>query len=182
MRRAILVVLLLVFVGSAAWWWWSSSREPEELAEIELDDAESLGTRSVTLYFGTADADGVRGETRTIQARMHRDEEVEIVLDELLDGPTQRGLVSAFPEGTRLRQVFFDDSRRLLYLDFSQELVAGLPGGSATELMVLQSVMRTVAVGFPDIEAVQILVDGLEVETLSGHVDLTHPLRPGEWL
>ena len=42
--------------------------------------------------------------------------------------------------------------------------------------------MRTVAIDFPEIESVQILVDGLEVETLGGHIDLTRPLRPENWL
>ncbi len=180
MRRAV-VALLLVILAAGAWWWWRPQPRVEEVP-VEVEEARALGTRSVTLYFATRDAQGVRGETRTIAAHPHRDEEVEAVITQLLAGPRASHLVSAIPPGTRLWHAYFDDRQRLIYLDFSQDLVAGLRGGSATEMMVLTSLLRTLAVAFPDIEGAQILVDGLEVETLAGHIDLTHPLRPGDWL
>jgi germination protein M len=179
--RRLLVVVLLLGLGAIAWWW---LRQPPSVDEtpVSVEDAQTLGTRSVTLYFALPSAEGVRGETRTIAAHLHRDEEVEAVIAQLLAGPDTRGLISAIPDGTRLWHAYFDDAQKLVYLDFSQELVAGLRGGSASELMVLTSLLRTLAVAFPDIESAQILVDGLEVETLAGHIDLTRPLHPGDWL
>jgi spore germination protein GerM len=152
----------------------------EEEKPVELGD--ELGMRSVTVYFGRFDGEGVVGESRTIQGRAHREEEVEAVVNELLRGPqTPQGL-RLFPEATRLRRAFYDEEHRLLYLDFTSALVGGQIGGSAMEIMTLTSLLRTIAVDFPEVLAVQILVDGQEVETLAGHVDLTRPLRAKDWL
>ena len=50
------------------------------------------------------------------------------------------------------------------------------------ETMTLSCVLRTIAIDFPEVEGVQFLVDGLEVETLAGHIDLTRPFRTKDWL
>jgi spore germination protein GerM len=182
MRRWLLpLALLVVIAGAAIFYFTWGTQKPEEITgEIEI--ADELGTRSVTLYFGNRRADGLVSETRSIQTRLHRDEEVEAVVAELIAGPERGGAVRTLPAGTRLRQAFYDEEQRLLYLDFSQELVSGLNGGSAMELVTLGALLKTIAVDFPEIEQVQILVDGLEVETLGGHVDVTRPLRTAEWL
>ena len=88
----------------------------------------------------------------------------------------------SLPPGARLHRAFYDEELRLLYLDFNQELVSGMQGGSTMELFTLGSILKTIAADFPEIKAVQILIDGLEVETLGGHVDLTRPLRTVDWL
>jgi spore germination protein GerM len=140
------------------------------------------GSRAISLYFSTADGQGFVRETRTIAVARRRDVEVEIVLNQLLSGPRSKAGMHVFPPGSQLRQAYYDEERRLLYLDFNDALVANLNPGSAVELAVMGSLMRTLAVDFPEIQRVQILVDGLEVETLGGHLDLTRPLRTGDWL
>lgn len=177
----VLAVLGVVAVGALLW----VLRQP---VSPELEDPgglvadEQLGTRSVTLFFPDDQAQQLLSETRTIQAMRHSDEEVEAVVLELLAGPSRDGAIAGFPAGTGLRHAFFDDDRGILYLDFTRELVGPGMAGSATELMALGSLLRTIAVDFPEVVAVQLLVEGLEVETLGGHVDTTRPLRPGDWL
>jgi spore germination protein GerM len=181
MKKWLLVAVGLI-VGAAVAWYFLRPPVLVEEAPVSVEDAETMGTRAVTLYFPTRDAEAVRGEVRNIRAHVRRDEEIEAVVEQLLVGPDTQGLISAMPPGTRLWHAFFDDKQSLVYLDFSQELVSGLRGGSTTELMVLTSLLRTLAVAFPDIHGAQILVDGLEIETLAGHIDLTEPLNPGDWL
>lgn len=178
----IALVLVLALVGAGAWYVLTQMPTPVEDVDEELDVAEEMGTRSVTLYFGRTDAQGFVTESRTVPTRRHRDEEIELVVGQLLQGPRSQRAVSAFPRGTRLRSAFFDGRERILYLDFNAALVSNLNPGSAVELTLLGSVLRTVAIDFPEVEAVQLLVDGLEIETLGGHVDLTRPLRTGDWL
>lgn len=183
MNRWILpVAIVLGLLGAGVWF--ALTYEPAEVVEgdVELEVADELGTRSVTLYFARADAQGLVGESRSIPTGARRDEEVETVVQELLTGPRSASSVSPFPRDTRLRRAYYDDRERVLYLDFNGALVAQLNGGSATELALVGSLMRTIAIGFPEVVSVQILVDGLEVETLSGHLDLTRPLRTGDWL
>ena len=45
------------------------------------------------------------------------------------------------------------------------------------------SIVNALTVNLPAIQRVQILVDGKEVDTLAGHVDLRHPLAKSlEWV
>lgn len=183
-RALVVIVLLVLLVAGAGFVWWTFLREPvaplEETAMV--DEYEEQGSRSVTLYFGNRQGSGLVSERRTIAAFLHRDEEVEAMVAELLRGPMSRRAVRTWPKGTRLHGAFYDDQQRLLYLDFNHALVAGDTGGSAMETMTLSALLRSIAVDFPEVEAVQILVDGLEVETLHGHIDCTKPFRPQDWL
>lgn len=176
------LALLSGVLGAVVWFALTYEPATELEGEVDLESAEELGTRSVTLFFARADAQGFTSETRSIPTGARRDEEVETVVGELLRGPNAQAAVSAFPQGTQLRRAFYDDRERVLYLDFNGVLVSQLNAGSATELALLGSLLRTIAIGFPEVVSVQILVDGLEVETLAGHIDLTRPLRTGEWL
>lgn len=183
-RPLVGIVLLLFFAAGGVYVWWSFLRGPaaplEETAVVE--DYEEQGSRSVTLYFGDRRGSGLVSERRTIAAFLHRDEEMEAMVAELLRGPNSRRAVRTWPKGTRLHGAFYDDQQRLLYLDFNSALVSGDTGGSAMETLTLGALFRSIAVDFPEVEAVQILVDGLEVETLHGHIDCTKPFRPQDWL
>jgi germination protein M len=175
--------ILVVVLGGAVWFAMTFRAEVEEEPEAAvLSDPTEVGSRSIALYFSRADGQGFVEETRTIAVARRRDAEVEIVLGQLLAGPRSKSALDVFPANSWLRQAFYDEERRLLYLDFNDALVANLNPGSAIELAVMGSVMRTLAVDFPEIERVQILVDGLEIETLGGHLDLSRPLRTGDWL
>lgn len=88
-------------------------------------------------------------------------------------------LAPAIPPGTRLRQVYVTD-RGEAYVDFSRELMTAHPGGSLNELLTVHAIVNVLTTNLPAIDAVQVLVEGREVETLAGHVDIRRPLRPRE--
>ena len=50
------------------------------------------------------------------------------------------------------------------------------PGGALDELFTIYTIVDALTVNLPAIQRVQILVEGREVDTLAGHVDLRHPL------
>lgn len=83
---------------------------------------------------------------------------------------------SAIPEGTRLLSVKVAD--RTAVLDFSPEIIKNHPGGSSGEMQTIYSIVDTVALNFPDVKDVQILVDGEKKKTLKGHIDISLPLGP----
>ena len=183
MKWIVALVVVLVLAGAGVWYVLTQqSAAPEAVEEEAVEIAEEMGTRTVTLYFGRTDAQGFVTESRTVPTRRYRDEEIELVIAQLLKGPLSQRAVNAFPRGTRLRHAFYDTRERVLYLDFNAALVSNLNPGSAVEMTLLGSVLRTIAIDFPEVEAVQLLVDGLEIETLGGHVDLTRPLRTENWL
>ncbi|MPY88663.1 MAG: hypothetical protein GEU99_12145 [Luteitalea sp.] len=88
-------------------------------------------------------------------------------------------LTSAIPAGTKLRQVYVTD-RGEAYVDLSSQLISAHPGGSLNELFTVHAIVNVLTANLPAITAVQILVEGKEVETLAGHVDVRRPLRPSE--
>ncbi|MCL4813965.1 MAG: GerMN domain-containing protein [Vicinamibacteraceae bacterium] len=81
----------------------------------------------------------------------------------------------AIPEGTTLRALFLTEGGDA-YADFTGELRSRHPGGSLDELFSVYAIVNAVTVNLPAIKRVQILIEGKEVDTMAGHVDLRQPL------
>jgi germination protein M len=78
-----------------------------------------------------------------------------------------------FPEGVRLLSATVQ--KGALQLNFSSELTENFAGGSDDEAALVNAITST-AGSFPNIERVQILVDGKPVESLGGHIDLSQAI------
>lgn len=89
--------------------------------------------------------------------------------------PVAEPLLSAVPPGTTLRGLFITD-RGEAYVDLSHDVVAAHTGGTLDELLTVYTIVNAVAINLPAVTTVQLLVDGKELPTLSGHVDLRRPL------
>jgi spore germination protein GerM len=89
--------------------------------------------------------------------------------------PAADPLVSAVPSGTALRAVFLTQSGEA-YVDFSREIMTAHPGGTQNELLTIYTIVNALTVNLPAVTSVQVLVDGKEVDTLAGHIDLRQPL------
>lgn len=84
---------------------------------------------------------------------------------------------NTIPRGTALNEAYID-SQQTAYLDFSSHLTNGHIGGTTAELLTITAILKTVFDAFPDdIKQVQILIDGEEVKTLAGHLNLSQPLH-----
>ena len=71
----------------------------------------------------------------------------------------------------------------VLVLNFSQELQANHSGGSAGELATVYSIVNTMSENLRGVKKVQILLENAEIETLTGHLDLTRPIPPDtKWM
>ena len=88
--------------------------------------------------------------------------------------PVSEPLVSAIPAGTTLRALFITPAGEA-YVDLSGALVTGHPGGSTNELLTVYTLVDALTANLPAVHAVQLLVDGRELDTLAGHVDLRRP-------
>ena len=139
------------------------------------------GSRTVTLFFASADEPVIYGESREVGVGRRLDEQVRQVVDALIAGPESDSGVNAIPRGTQLLAVLLDDKSGTVYLDFSSDLVAAHPGGSAAEYCTVAAIVKTIAENFPEILAVQILVDGSQVDTIAGHIRADQPLPVSDW-
>lgn len=88
--------------------------------------------------------------------------------------PVAEPLVSAVPPGTLVRAVFTAGGDA--YVDLSAEFSSRHPGGAQAEMLSVYTVVHALTFNLPAITRVQLLVDGKEVDTLAGHVDLRRPL------
>jgi spore germination protein GerM len=90
-------------------------------------------------------------------------------------------LATTIPEGTKLRGLFLSDKNEA-FVDLDLTVRDKHPGGSMNELFTVYTIVNAVTMNLPDVQSVQLLIDGREVDTLAGHVDLRRPLRKNETL
>lgn len=129
---------------------------------------------NVKLFFTNSDSGVLIPEERSIIYNEELISQAKGVLRELIQGPQEK-LVPTIPKDTQLRDLFIT-KEGVAYADFSTELAAAHPGGTTAEIATIYSIVNTLTLNFPQIKKVQILVNDQSVETLKGHVDLSHPL------
>ena len=111
--------------------------------------------------------------------------EREIVIDDstdkytaavetLLEEPGEDNLTKIFPNNAAIRSVEVADG--LAIVDLDGGFLKNFVGGSTGEEFLVGSVVDTLT-NFPEVQQVKFLVDGQEIETLSGHMDLSTPLE-----
>jgi spore germination protein GerM len=176
---ALLVVAALIIVAAV---FYASLRREETPVEPGVDTVAVVpeGTRAVTLFFADRKNIALVDETREVAIGREFTEEVKQIMKALLEGPRYEG-VSAIPAGTAILDVFYDTESATLYLDFSSQLVAAHPGGTSAEYYTIAAIMRTVSENFPEVKAVQFLVEGLQMGTIGGHIELTKPFLVKDW-
>ena len=181
--RAFYWVVILASLAVAAYFGWQFTNRNLDQPDLDFIPElvtvvnEPAGDRAVVLVFPEWDASGFVTEERQIPSRDRAEEDLLGVMTLLCQGPRISGAVSALPAGTRALAAFFDTETGAVILDFSQELVVGHPGGSGAETATLTSILRSVGLNFPDATTCTILIDGSQVETLAGHVNLDRPLE-----
>jgi spore germination protein GerM len=136
---------------------------------------QKQGTLLVTLFFASQDGDALVREGREIDTCEDPAKCIEAVLGELINGPLGN-LSPTLPPATTIHSVRIEGDRAII--DMSDEIVNGLPGGSNSEMTAVYSIIDTIAVNFPRIKLVKLLINGKAVETLKGHLDLREPLGP----
>lgn len=89
--------------------------------------------------------------------------------------PVTDPLVSAIPPGTTVRALFITEGGEA-FVDLSADVMAHHSGGSTDEMLTVYTLVNAITENLPAVTAVQLLVDGKEVDSLTGHVDLRTPL------
>jgi germination protein M len=147
----------------------------EEIEEVQPVPAEEMA--EVNLYFSDSQAMYLVPEKRKISQIPSLARQAVI---ELIKGPESSDLYPAIPQGTKINEVYIADD--IVYIDLSKEIFENHPGGSSGELMTVYSIVNTLT-EIPPIKGVQILVEGNEMESLVGHIDISMPLlRDEDWI
>ena len=147
----------------------------EEIKEVEPLPIEEMV--EVNLYFSDSQAMYLIPEKRKISQIPSI---VRQAVNELIKGPENSDFYRTIPEGTQVNEVYIADD--IVYIDLSEEIFKNHPGGSSGELMTVYSIVNTLTEISP-IKGVQILVEGNEMKSLAGHIDISMPLlRDEDWI
>ena len=146
------------------------TEEQQESAKAQ----EEPDMKKVKLYFADQNSEYLVVEEREVfdSSRL-----VINILEELVRGPQNEAHLRTLPAGTKILATSATDDT--LVVNFSREFVDNQAGGSASEIMTVYSVVNTVT-EFPGFKRVKFVVEGQELESLSGHLDLTQPIERDE--
>ena len=185
---AVAIALAGAVVGSLLAWalfvglprWYAARRAAPAEATAFVVPVEPERRIKARLFYVSDDGRGLMSEERDIAYGADVVAQARAIIEAQI-APVTEPLVSAIPAGTTLRSVFVTGSAA--YVDLSGQIAAGHPGGSLDEQLTTYSIVSALTANLPAVTAVQILVDGKEVDTLAGHVDLRQPLTAmPEWV
>lgn len=130
---------------------------------------------NATLFYAGAEGTGLAACPVIIPAEQGKKQSLEALVDRYLDGPACEGQVNPFPQGTSVRAAYILNGG-VAVVDLTSQARSG--GGTQAEEIRVYGLVDTIAFNHPDIVAVKILVEGREVDSLLGHLDLSRPLPP----
>ena len=128
------------------------------------------------LYFLDEHHRFLKAEERPLARQDSVVERAKSIVNALIQGP-EGELLPTVPAEARLLSLFVTENG-IAYVDFDRAISDKHPGGSLSELFTIFSVVNTLALNIPEVEAVKILIEGREAKTLAGHVDIRFSFRP----
>jgi hypothetical protein len=163
----------LLFVALPRWAAPPAATDPGHAAAPAAAGAERRIT--ATLYFISEDGMSLVGVQREVPYEEPVAAQAQRIVEAQLGEPPDP-LARALPEGTTVQGLYVTD-RGDAFVDLSDDARVRHRGGALDELFTVYAIVNAVTVNLPAIARVQILVNGREVDTLAGHVDLRHPLE-----
>jgi spore germination protein GerM len=181
-RRSVVFGVIAVVAVAGGWWltsrfWFArpSSGPVNPTATTGTPAAADSRKITATLYFVSEDGLELIGVHREVPfGETVLDQARQIVTAQLAVPPDP--LVSAIPPGTTLRALYLTE-RGDAFVDLSADARTRHTGGALDELFTVYTIVNALTANLPAVTRVQILVEGKEVDTLVGHVDLRHPLQ-----
>lgn len=181
-RRYLTIGVGVLLIGLLAWGVMRSLEriagvQPpvERTAEGPAPPPPGVPRITATLFYGSEDGNELVAVRREVPLAEGTVPQAREILDAQFQG-APAPYASVIPEGTALR-AFYVSERGDAFVDISPEASTRHPGGSATELLTVYAIVNAVTANLPTVQRVQILIEGREVDTLAGHVDLRRPLE-----
>ncbi|MGM0501719.1 MAG: GerMN domain-containing protein [Bacillota bacterium] len=125
-----------------------------------------FATIKTKVYFANSQASYLVSEQREVK----KNNLYQNLIQELIAGPQSDELVVTIPPQTELLGIEVQSG--VAKVNFSKELAEEHWGGTAGETMTVYSIVNTLT-QFNEIDKVKILIDGAEIKTLAGHMELS---------
>jgi len=157
------------------------SREPDATAGAPVARGSDAKKIQATLFYVSDDGSELVPVNREVLYGATPGEQAKHILDVQVQ-PAPEGYASSIAAGTSVRAVFVTE-RGEAYVDLSPEAAAAHTGGALNEALAVFAIVNALTTNLPTVTSVQILLDGKEVDSLAGHVDLREPLtRTPNWV
>jgi hypothetical protein len=164
----LMAVMPAVFDGSPA------ADNGEVQATRENDQTPDFHRSLVHLYFGDKTGRFLSSEERVMSDPGDAAQFATDIIRALIDGPREN-LLRTLPSESRLRALFIADDA-CCFVDLNSASRQFHPGGCRNELLSVYSIVNSLVLNVDAIHTVKLLVDGEDVPTLAGHIDLQSPL------
>jgi len=171
----ILIISLLVIIFAICFFLRQEAGQPEMLpAPAPLRDEPQ---QTVILYFASPDRKYLVPQERRVRQNANP---YRVAMQELLKGPAAgSGLLPTIPPEVKLYDVFVKDN--LVLVDFNAELATAVATDDRAAELMIYSVVNTLT-SFAEIDAVQILIEGVAPEPNNQQLNLFKPLSRNEVL
>jgi hypothetical protein len=134
--------------------------------------SQAAASIPVKLYFPSLTVPGMlEEEVSEIKASELTQNRAKQIILKLIEGSTKNH-GRTISEQTILKELFLTSDGTAI-VDFSSDLQKNHAGGIECELQTIYSVVNSVVINNPSIKRVRFLIDDSEVETLTGHTDLS---------
>ena len=184
MTKKWIVLIILTFFLLAGTWFLYAYAPDQELERTLVNSTQQqiaegasgiqeTPYREITLFVGDAERGTLIRKLREIEKNSDLLQEIRQTIEVLIQ-PDEDTRNEAIPEGTTLLNVFISRAG-IVYLNLSRHVQVRHVGGLSAELTSVAALVNTLLLNFPQVKQVQLLVEGAEIETLTGHVDCRKP-------
>ena len=153
----------------------SPSKEEDPTPEPTPTDNREAKVEDMKVKVYYPDESGLRLVEVEREIEVARDsDKYAAAVEAMMTPPTETELTEIFPKRAKLLNVDVQDG--VATVNFDEGLQKHFVGGSAGETFLIGSVVNALT-NFNEIKEVRILIDGEEIESLAGHMDLSAPLE-----
>ena len=145
----------------------------EKQVQGETEEPKIL---KLKLFYYTGGSLYMKPVAYEIQDTEFKNELYAKIIDVLIKG--EKNTISPVPEGLLLRSLYYIKQKKMLVLDFNENLISAFPAGSSAELEFIYFIVDNLCFNFDEIKMVKFLIAGNEYKTISGHIDIENPFYP----
>jgi hypothetical protein len=150
----------------------SDELQPASSIVMGEEEAQKLSDKvPIHLYFANEDNTKLKLEVRHIpasEAKKSVNHLAGIVVNELINGPTKKGLKSTIPGGTKLIKNSVPIKAGVATVNLSKDFVDKHPGGKDAERITIYSIVNSLT-DIKGIQEVRFLINGKECEVYKGN-------------
>ena len=150
-----------------------STNSDDENKPAPIKKENGVTTMEVTVYYPDQAGMALIPVKREIKFTDDSQKYIETV-NCLLDSPAEEELTKIFPKGAKINSITLKNDTAVVDLDSG--ITKNFVGGSTGEEFLINSVVETLT-EFDEVKQVLFLIDGKNVETLAGHMDLSEPIK-----